>query len=121
MSGILGSEKAQSTLRVREKDKKRTVENALRSVMEHADGRVVLRWLLSSNVTALTSNAFHSDAHRTAWAEGRRSIGVELVTALEHVAPGAYARLVVESDAAAREDAVMTKHAEAEASEEDNE
>ena len=43
------------------------------------------------------------------------------MTALEHVAPGAYARLVVESDAAAREDAVMTKHAEAEASEEDNE
>jgi hypothetical protein len=119
--GVLSSEKAQKGLRVRSKDKTRIVEDALRSVMDTPDGRTVFRWLLSSNVTGLTSNAYFSDSNRTAWAEGRRSVGVEVLTVLEHVAPGSYARLVTEGAAESKEDKIHAEHAEAEASEEDNE
>lgn len=101
---VTSSSAAQNLLRQRDKDKRKTLEDSLREVFATQSGREVFRWLLSSHVCALTSNVYVEGSDRTVFLEGRRSVGVDILSALEQVTPGAYATLVASGEVAAKSD-----------------
>lgn len=118
MSGATGNAPAQQRLRTREKDRRRRFEASLRAVVGSAEGRLVVRWLLGADVSNLLGPTFGVSAESTTWREGRRSVGIAILQALERVEPGAYARLAVEDAAELAEEMVHKRDAEAQAPEE---
>lgn len=105
MKGIASSAPAQALLRTREKDKERNLHDALLAILSSADGRLVLRWMLSAQMGGLTASSYHEGSDRTVFREGRRSVAIDLLNALESVKPGAYADLIADDRVAAKDDA----------------
>lgn len=111
MRGIPASNGAQEILRTREKDRARSLEEALARIIKTEDGRLVLRWMLSASMAGLTSAVFSESPTLHAYREGRRSVGVDLVAALEHVIAGAYADLMVDDRVTALNDRKLLESA----------
>lgn len=113
MRGVSSSPSAQEILRTREKDRRRNLETALASMLATPDGRLVLRWIFSAQMTGLTASTFVEDSNRTVFLEGRRSVAIDLLNALEQVKSGAYADLVADDRVAAKEDVKFLDSAKA--------
>lgn len=70
------------------------MRDALRSVMGTSDGRAAL-WALLERCNTF-GGSYTGDAFSTAYAEGRRSVGVETLGWLQGLDPGRYALMLKE-------------------------
>jgi hypothetical protein len=78
-------------------DRQLQVEQDLRELVRLPAGRRFL-WALIDERADLTTTTFcGADTHRSAYLEGRRSIGVDLVNQLRRVAPSDYVHMVGEA------------------------
>lgn len=67
------------------------------ALLEKPEGRRVIRRLLGAQYTNLMGKSFmQRDASRTAWNEGRRSIGVELKEEIDAADEGGMLKLLTE-------------------------
>lgn len=53
--------------------------------MSSRDGRVVLHWIL--NTCGVEKSSYNPDVSAMAYSEGRRSIGIRLLTRMREVSP----------------------------------
>jgi hypothetical protein len=107
--GHLSNSESQRRLRQREKDKKRQAETDLKEVMSTAQGRRFVWRLIRQSGTfdvSFTGN------NTTFFNEGRRSVGVELMTEAQSVAAADYVHMLTETLRASEEDALLKKSAE---------
>ncbi len=72
----------------------------LQEVLRHEHGRrVVWRWLGSAGIYTTT---YRRDSNSTEFNEGRRSLGLEILDAIQQADPDAYIRMQQEALEAAR-------------------
>lgn len=116
MNGILDSEGAQSVLRGRDELLAVRAADDLRAVMALAEGRRFI-WDLIERA-GVFGPSYASDAGATAYNEGRRAVGIALLTRVQQDAPDAYALALNEALAEAKADAHARHAAELAASQE---
>jgi hypothetical protein len=71
-------------------------EEDMKAVLSTPEGRRFF-WHLLDDVTRLHAASFTGDALTTAYAEGRRSVGIELMTEAQRVALPGYRAMVAEA------------------------
>ena len=110
------SRTAQRRLTALQDSTRESLENALRAVLLTPDGRRVLLWL-AYDVCGLLSGTLTDSTNVTLHAEGRRSVGIDVLRRVQAVAPDAYVLAVQEQIAAGREYELQRKAAESAAAE----
>ena len=85
----------------REKQRRRNYEAALRWLVNDRKGRQIVWEILAK--TGFRQPTFSTDALLMARAEGRRSVGNELLGEILNVEPDAYAAILVEHAASERQ------------------
>ena len=108
--GHLSNPDAQNRLRQREKDHRRQTDADLQGVMSTPQGRRFV-WRVLSHMSGAFGLSFTGN-NTTFFNEGRRSIGVELMTEAQRVAPADYVHMLNETLRAQQDDALHKKQAE---------
>jgi hypothetical protein len=79
-----------------EKRKREQAANDIRTVMATVEGRRLL-WHLIDSTAGVFSASYGGDALSTAYNEGRRGVGIELMQAIQQVASADYMRALHEA------------------------
>lgn len=86
----------QPSRRQLEKDAARQRDDDARAVLSTVQGRRFL-WRLVMGTANVMGQSFSGDAANTAFAEGRRAVGIDVVAELQRVDPRAYLAMVTEA------------------------
>lgn len=115
MSGVAANAKAQEMLRLREEDRARRAASDLRAVMSAPAGRRFVWGLIDVVMDASFSG---EQPNTTAFNEGRRAAGVELLQRAQRDASDLYVQALQEALAERAADAALRAAAAAEATQE---
>ncbi len=102
--GHLSNPDKQARLRELEAQRERQLEEDLDAVLSTDAGRR-FAWDVLDRLCNVFGGSFTDETHRTAFNEGRRSIGLDLIEGAKRVSPQLYARMVQDAFAAQAEDA----------------
>lgn len=112
MSRSTANPAAQGQMREREKLQRKQWEADLRAVLALPAGRRLLWALIEHRAGAHSGTFCGENTHASAYAEGRRSIGREVMVEAQERVPDLYVRMVDEAMAKHREDSAARRAAE---------
>lgn len=96
MSGKLANETRQARERRRAREDQQRLEGDLRAVMSMPQGRRFVWWLIDA-VGGTFSPSYAEDGLNTAYNEGRRAVGIGLMTEVQRVVPESYLTMLREA------------------------